>query len=65
MKKILSLSLVALILVSCGAKDTPVEETKKIPFSINTTSFESFPTTYEVQKTGRLTGSSLLSLTAQ
>ena len=66
MKKIISTTaILSIILVSCGAPVPVEKEKEKIPFSVTTTSFGNFPETYEIEKTGRLTGSSIVTLTSQ
>lgn len=66
MKKYISILVIAGFLTSCGAPaaTTPTEPAK-IPFTIKTQTFDTFPTEYTVQKTGRLVGSSSISMTAQ
>lgn len=66
MKKIISLALLSVILVSCGAPvaETPKTEPAKIPFSIRTQPYGEFPQEYVIQKTGRLVGSSSISMSA-
>lgn len=67
MKKIISTLLLASLLVSCAS--TPEAETPKEPakiaFPIETRNIDSFAREYSVEKTGRLVGSSSISLTAQ
>ncbi len=67
MKKILaSALLLPFVLTSCG---TPVETAKtedaKMPFYIETQLAKEFPKNYTIEKTGRLVGSSTISLASQ
>lgn len=67
MKKLLSLALLLpVVLTACGTPAAvKTDETKKIPFSVEVREFGTFPQSYTLQKTGRLVGSSTISLTSQ
>lgn len=65
MKKIISILLLGAVLTSCGAPAASVTEPAKIPFAIKVKTYGDFPTEYTVQKTGRLVGSSSISMAAQ
>jgi len=66
MKKLISILVISTLLTACGAPKAVIPtETPKIPFTIKTQSFQDFPTEYTIQKTGRLVGSSSISMTAQ
>ena len=66
-KKIISIFLLgSLILTSCG-KTAPIEkvtETKR-PFLIDTKNASEFAKSYTIEKSGRLVGSSTISLASQ
>lgn len=65
-KSIPAILVFSIILTSCGtpAVTAPVEP-KKIPFTIETRELGSFPKSYTLEKSGRLVGSSSISLTSQ
>lgn len=67
MKKFIAGSLLLpFVLVSCGAPaDTAKTEEAKMPFYIETQKAKEFPKNYTVEKTGRLVGSSTISLASQ
>ncbi len=66
MKKIISLSLLSIFLASCWAPAVDIQkpEPEKIPFSIKVQKYGEFPQEYTLQKTGRLVGSSSISMSA-
>ena len=66
MKKIITLAfLIPFVLSACGNPEVTKEEPKKIPFSVEVREFGTFPQSYTLEKTGRLVGSSTISLTSQ
>jgi len=65
MKKYISILLLGAILTSCGAPEVSTTETAKIPFAVKVKNYGEFPNEYTVQKTGRLVGSSSISMAAQ
>ena len=66
MKKVISLFLASVLLVSCGATVPEVQkDATKSEFSVQVQPYNTFPKEYTVQKTGRLVGSSSVVLTAQ
>ncbi len=62
---IASVTLLSFLLVSCGAPTDTQTPPEAIPFSVSAQSLEQFPKSYTVSKTGRLVGSSTISLTSQ
>ena len=66
-KSLIALALTtSLLLSSCGsAPVTSTDTTKKIPFAVETRELGSFPTSYTLEKTGRLVGSSSINLASQ
>ncbi len=66
MKKILPLLLItSLILSSCGTEAVVTAPLAKIPFAVTAQSLSSFSKSYTISKTGRLVGSSSITLTSQ
>ncbi len=65
-KSLIALALTtSLLLSSCGSAPVTPTEPPKVPFTIETRELGSFPTSYTLEKTGRLVGSSSINLASQ
>jgi len=53
------------LLSSCGAKIVPTDTNKKTPFNIDTYTIGQAQAPISIEKSGRITASSTLTLTAQ
>ena len=67
MKKLsVTLLVCTFLLTSCGSAPVAVQtDEAKSPFYVETQKARDFPQTYSVEKTGRLVGSSTISLASQ